>query len=174
MEVAGAPFFYTLATLAVTCAGFAALLLILRQAAGGTLNALDRFLARTVVGHLFVIMGGALLPPMLGLYDLPPAWIWKSSALAFGLPMLALLLTYQRRRIATTGKAAPPLIVAMFLGIGPVSILAMIGYAFAGLAHPEAAYATALDINFLTHAFAFVIALDVILGQSADAPAKPG
>lgn len=168
MEVKGAALLYTLATLAVTLAGLAALLIILRQAAGGALNALDRFIARTVVGHLFMIMGGALLPPTLALYGLSDAWVWKSSALAFGLPMLAVLLTYQRRRIARTGQAAPPVIAIVMMGIGSVSIAAMIGYVFADLAHPEAAYSSALGINFLTHAFSFVVAWDVILRQSAD------
>jgi hypothetical protein len=172
MEVKGAALLYTLATLAVTLAGLAALLIILRQAAGGALNALDRFIARTVVGHLFVIMGGALLPPVLALYGLSDAWVWKSSALAFGLPMLAVLLTYQRRRIARTGQAAPPVIAVVMMGLGSASIAAMIGYVFAGLAHPEAAFISAVGINFLTHAFSFMIGWEVILGQSGDAGPK--
>lgn len=172
MEVKGAALLYTLATLAVTLAGLAALLIILRQAAGGTLNAIDRFIARTVVGHLFLVMGGALLPPALALYGLPEAWVWKTSALIFGLPMLAMLVTYQRRRIARTGKAAPLAIEVVMMGIGSVSIAAMIGYVFANLAHPEAAFISAVGINFLTHAFSFMIGWDVILGQPAQPDAK--
>lgn len=168
MEVKGAALLYTLATLAVTLAGLAALLIILRQAAGGALSAIDRFIARTIVGHLFLIMGGALLPPTLALYGLSGAWVWKSSALGFGLPMLAMLLTYRRRRIARTGKAAPPVITVVMMGIGSAAIAAMIGYVFAGLAHPAAAFISALGISFLTHAFSFVVAWDVILRQSAD------
>ena len=168
MEVKGAALLYTLATLAVTLTGFAAILLVLRQAAGGALNAIDRFLARTVMGHLFLIMGGALVPPMLALYGLPAAWVWKTSALVFGLPMLAVLLTYQRRRIARTGKAAPRVIVVVLMGLGSASIAAMIGYVFAGLAHPEAAYVSAVGINFLTHASSFVVALEVTMSPSED------
>lgn len=169
MEVKGAALLYTLATLAVTLAGLAALLIILRQAAGGALNAIDRFIARTVVGHLFLVTGGALLPPMLALYGLPSAWVWKTSALAFGLPMLAVLLTYQRRRIAKTGQAAPPAISIVMMGIGSTTIAGMIAYVFTGLPHPEAAYGTAVGMSFLTHAFSFVVAWEVILNQSSDA-----
>ena len=172
MEVKGAALLYTLATLAVTLAGLAALLIILRQAAGGVLNAIDRFIARTVVGHLFLVMGGALLPPALALYGLPEAWVWKTSALIFGLPMLAMLVTYQRRRIAKTGRAAPLAIEVVMMGIGSVSIAAMIGYVFANLAHPEAAFISAVGINFLTHAFSFMVGWDVILGQPAETDAK--
>jgi hypothetical protein len=172
MEVEGATLLYTLATLAVTLAGFAAILLVLRQAAGGALNAIDHFIAKTIVGHLFLVMGGALVPPMLARFGLPGAWVWKTSALAYGLPMLAILLSYQRRRIAKTGQAAPRAIVVVMMGIGSASIAAMIGYVFADLAHPEAAYISGVGINFLTHAFSFVVALEVILGHPADGNPK--
>jgi hypothetical protein len=71
MEVKGAGLLYTLATLSVTFAGFAALLLMLRQSAGAGLSALDRFLARTVVGHFFWLAAGGIFPSVLSLYELP-------------------------------------------------------------------------------------------------------
>jgi hypothetical protein len=86
--------------------------------------------------------------------------------------MLAILLTYQRRRIAKTGKAAPLAIVVVMMGIGSTSIAAMIAYVFANVGHPEAAYISAVGINFLTHAFSFVVALEVILGQPLDVKPK--
>jgi hypothetical protein len=165
MEVKGATLLYTLATLMITFAGFAALLLTVRQSAGKSLSLLDRFLARTVVGHFFWMATGALLPPILGLYDFPDPWIWKPSALLFGLPMLALLLTFPCRRIAATGKAAPPIILAVFVGVGSLSIAGMIAYVFCNFEHQAAAYVSALTVNFVTTAFAFVIALEVILSQ---------
>ncbi len=169
MEIRGAALLFTLATLMITFAGFAALLLIVRQSAGKALSALDRFLARTVVGHFFWMAAGSLFPPVLNLYDIPEAWVWKASALMFGIPMLVLLLTYQSRRIAATGKSAPPLIQAVFVGLGSLSVATMIGYVFGDFAHPGAAYVSALTVNFLTHAFAFVVALEVILRQEKKA-----
>jgi hypothetical protein len=166
MELKSAGLLYTLATVMITFAGFSALLLTVRQAAGATLSKLDRFLARTVVGHFFWMAGGALIPPILALYDLSDGVIWKASALLFGLPMLAILLSYPHRRVAATGKTTPPVILAIFVGVGCLSLAAMIAYVFANFAHPAAAYATALTVNFLTHGFAFVTALEVILKQS--------
>ncbi len=167
MEVKGAALLYTVATLAITFAGFAALLLIVRQLAGGSLTALDRFLARTVVGHCVWFAAGALMPSTLALFDLSESLVWKLSALLFGLPMLALLLTFQRRRITATGHSAPPSILIVMIGLGSLSLVAMIasvltGYAYAG------AYAAALLFNFLTLAYAFVVALEVILRERAD------
>jgi len=167
MEVKGAALLYTLATLGITFAGFSALLLIIRQTAGGSLSALDRFLTRTLVGHLTLLAATALLPAILALYDVTEVWIWKVSALAFGLPMLALLLTYQRRRAAITGRRAPPIVAAIFIWVATFSIIAMIGYVFGNFEHPAAAYVSALTVTFVTTAYAFVMALEVILSQQA-------
>ena len=174
MEVKGAALLYTLATLSVTFAGFAALLLMLRQSAGAGLSALDRFLARTVVGHFFWLAAGAIFPSVLSLYELPEQWVWRASALLFGLPMLAILLTHQRRRMSATGKTAPPQIVIVFIGLGSLSLVSMIGYVFGNFAHPAAAYASAITVNFLTHCYAVVTALEVILSQQSDQVRKGG
>jgi hypothetical protein len=167
MEVKGAALLYTFATLAITFAGFAALLLIVRQLAGGSLTALDRFLARTVVAHCVWFAAGALVPSTLALFDLPEPLVWKLSALLFGLPMLALLLTFQRRRIAATGHGAPPIVLVVMVGLGSLSLAAMIASVLAGYAY-AAAYAAALLFNFLALAFAFVVALEVILRERED------
>ena len=168
MELKGASLLYTLATLMVTFAGFSALLLIVRQAAGANLSSLDRFLTRTVVGHLFVLTAGALLPALLGLYELPDAWVWKVSAVIFGLPYLILLLTFPHRRRAATGKPTPQIVLATFVGLGSITLVAMIGYVLGGFTYQAAAYATALNVNFFALAFAFVIALEVILREPKD------
>jgi hypothetical protein len=168
MELPGAAFLYTLATLMVTFAGFSALLLMIRQAAGAQLSPLDRFLTRTVVGNLFVLTAGALLPPLLALYGLADAWIWRASAILFGLPYLAILVTFPHRRRAATGHPTPAFVKATFIGLGAASLLAMIAYVFADLGHSGAVYITALMLNFFTLALAFVIALEVILAQPVD------
>jgi hypothetical protein len=165
MEVKGATLLYTLATLAVTFAGFAALLLIVRQSAGRALSSLDRFLARTVVGHFFWLATGALFPPVFALYDLPGPEIWKVSAALFGLPMLALMVSYPRRRVVATGQPTPSIILLVFVGVSSAALTVMMIAVFWGFAAP-AAYASALLTIFATHAFAFVVALEVILRQA--------
>jgi hypothetical protein len=164
VEIKGAAFLYTLATLAITFAGFAALLLILRQLAGGALNALDRFLARTVISHCVWFAFGALAPPLLALFDFPERVIWKAAALLFGVPMLAFLLTYRHRRIVVTGHAPPKIVTVVMVGFGALSLLAMIVSVWLGIA-PAGAYAAALVFNFGTLALSFIVALDVILRE---------
>src|SRR5579864_539656 len=101
MEVKGATLLYTLAGLMITFAGFSALLLAVRPAAGAKLSLLDRYLAKTVMTYIFVLTAGALLPSLFSLYDIQETWIWRVSGVLFGLPMLSLQVTYPRDRKST-------------------------------------------------------------------------
>jgi len=51
-------FLYTLAGLMITFAGFSTLLLVLGPATGAKLSLLDRYLAKTVMKHIFVLTPG--------------------------------------------------------------------------------------------------------------------
>ena len=171
VEVKGATFLYALAALMVTFAGFSALLLGIRQAAGARLSLLDRFIVKTILVHLFILTGGALLPPLLGLWNVSEACLWRVAALCFAIPMLALLLTYSHRRRKAVGTGPPPVGFAIFVVVGSATIGAMLIYIIGGFKYQPAAYITALTINFFTTAFGFVTALDVIMQQPIDSSA---
>ena len=169
MEIKGATLLYTLAGLMITFAGFSALLLSVRQAAGSKLSLLDRYLAKTVMTYIFVLTAGALLPALFALYDIQEKWIWRGSAVLFGLPMLSLQVTYPLRRRKVAGEGPPPAITAILVVLGAAVTLAMLGYVLAGFPNSAAVYITALTIDFFTVAFAFVIATDVIMRQPMEA-----
>jgi len=173
MEVKGATFLYALAGLMITFAGFSALLLILRPAAGAKLSLLDRYLAKTVMTYIFVLTAGALLPALIALYDIHETLIWRGSALLFALPMLSLQVTYPRRRRKVVGDGPPPAIFAVFVVLGSAVTLAMLGYVLAGLQYSAAAYITALTIDFFTVIFGYLIALDVIMQQPMEVSERP-
>jgi hypothetical protein len=173
MEFKGETFLYTLAGLMITFAGFSALLLTLRPAAGAKLSLLDRFLAKTVMTHIFVLMAGALLPALFSLFDVQEKWIWRGSGLLFALPMLFLQVTYPRRRRKVVGNGPPPSIFAVFVVLGSAVTLAMLGYVFEGLQYSAAVYIAALTIDFFTVVFGFVIALEVILQQATELSDRP-
>ena len=172
MEVKGAALLYTLAGLMNTFAGFSALLLFVRQAAGAKLSLLDRYLAKTVMTYIFVLAAAALLPALFALYGLEEKWIWRSSSLLFAVPMLSLQVTYPRRRRKVVGEGPPPAILAIFVVLGSAVTLAMLGYILAGFQYDAAVYITALTIDFFTVIFGFVTALDVILLQPVAAPER--
>ena len=159
---------YTLAGLMITFAGFSALLLTLRPAAGARLSLLDRYLARTVMTYIFVLTAGALLPALLALYDIQEKWIWRGSGILFALPMLSLQVTYPLRRRMAVGKGPPLAIFAVFVVFGSAVTLAMLVCILAGLQYSAAVYITALTVDFFTVAFAYVVALEVIMQQPTD------
>jgi hypothetical protein len=173
MEVKGATILYTLAGLMVTFAGFSTLLLTLRPAAGARLSLLDRYLAKTVMTHMFVLTAAALLPALVALYGIEERWIWRVSGVLFALPMLFLQVTYPRRRRQVVGEGPPPAIFAVFVVFGSAATPAMLIYIFAGLQYGAAAYITALTIDFFTVVFGYVIALDVIMQQPMEKPERP-
>ena len=173
MQIKGETFLFTLAGLMITFAGFSALLLALRPAAGAKLSMLDRYLAKTVMTNIFVLTAGALLPSLLALFDIQEKWIWRSSAVLFALPMLSLQVSYPYRRRKAVGKAPPPAIFAVLVVLGAAVTLAMVFFVLYGFPFMAAAYITALTIDFFTVIFGFVIALDVIMQQPLDAPDRP-
>jgi hypothetical protein len=173
MEVKGATLLYALAGMMITFAGFSALLLFLRQAAGARVSLLDRYLTRTIMTYVFVLTAGALLPALFALYDIQEMWIWRGSGVLFGLPMLALQVTYPLRRRKLVGDGPPPAIFAVFVVLGSAVTLAMLGYILVGLEYSAAAYITALTIDFFTVVFGFVTALDVIMHQPIEVPERP-
>src|SRR5271170_2754376 len=173
MEFKGVTFLYTLAGLMITFAGFSALLLAVRPAAGATLSLLDRYLAKTVMTYTFVLTAGALLPPLFALYDIQEKWIWRGSGVLFGLPMLSLQVTYPRRRRKVVGKGPPLAVFAVFVIFGSAVTLAMLGYVLVGLQYSAAAYITALTIDFFTVVFGFVVALDVIMHPPIEVSERP-
>lgn len=173
MDFKGSTFLYTLAALMITFAGFSALLLAVRPAAGARLSLLDSYLAKTVMTYVFVLTAATLLPALFSLYGIQEKWIWRVSAVLFALPMLYLQVTYPRRRRKAVGKAPPPAVFAVFVVLGSAVTLAMLGYVLAGLRYSAAAYITALTIDFFTVVFGYVIALDVIMQQPMDASERP-
>jgi hypothetical protein len=172
MEVKGAVLLYTLAGMMITFAGFSAVLLALRPAAGAKLSLLDRYLARTVMTHVFVLAAGALLPAVLALYDIPEKWVWRCAAVLFALPMLALQVTYPHRRRMVAGEGPPFPIFAVFVVLGAAVTLAMLAYVLLGVQHSAAAYISALTIDFFTVTYAFLVAAEVIMQQPLELPER--
>ena len=165
MEIQGTGILFTLAEIMVTFAGFSTLLVSVRQVAGAPLSALDRLLAKMVLVHLMVLTGGALLPSLLGLFDMPESAIWRVAAVIFAVPKLFLLLSYPYRRRKYVGQRPPVVFYVVFVGFGSLVVMAMLVYVLGGFKYAAAAYVTALVLNFFICAFAFAMALDAIMGQ---------
>lgn len=165
MDLEGATYLYTLATLMITFAGFSALLFVIRQAAGAKLSLLDRFIVRNIMTYVFVLTAAALLPVLLALFDMREGSIWRVSAVLFALPMLALQTTYSVRRRRLVGEGAPLPIMAVFVVLGSLVTLAMLICLLLSVQYGPAVYITALSMDFFTVVYGFLNALDIIMQQ---------
>ena len=104
VELAGSGYLYTLAVVATTFAGFAVITMVFRQVYGGQVSKLDSFVARTFVQVGFLATFGSLLPPLLGLFELNPATLWRaaSAGLAALLGLWSFTLPFRRQKASTT------------------------------------------------------------------------
>ncbi|HEY4040049.1 MAG TPA: hypothetical protein VGM15_14600 [Burkholderiaceae bacterium] len=111
-------YLYTLATLAVTFVGFSALVIIMRQTLGGAMSKLDILITRIFIQLGFMVAAGCMLPPMLSLFQISDAQIWRLSSIAMALPSLLFATTYPSRRKAASGVPMP-----VHIGIGVLCLL---------------------------------------------------
>ena len=102
MDLPGSSYLYTIATLSITYAGFAAIIVIFRQIIGGGVSSYDIFVIRSVLMRSFIIAFSAMLPPALALFDLSQSVIWRISSLFAALLLGLFNLTFPARRRAAT------------------------------------------------------------------------
>jgi hypothetical protein len=105
MELPGSSYLYTIATLSITYAGFAALIVIFRQIIGGGVSSYDIFIIRSLLMRSFIIAFSAMLPPALALFDVSQSFIWRASSLFCG---SSAELIYSDISSKTTRRNAPP------------------------------------------------------------------
>jgi hypothetical protein len=85
MELPGTGYLYNLTLISVTFAGFSALITAFRQMVGGRFTKYDAFLIRSALVSSLIVIVCALLPPLLALFELSAAIIWRLSSLSAGI-----------------------------------------------------------------------------------------
>ena len=103
MEIAGAGYLYTLALLAITYGGFAALFMLFRENLGDRMMQYDAFLIRGVIQKGFIVVACSMLPPLLAYSDIPQTVIWRLSSLAAGILQAIWLISWVARRMQVKG-----------------------------------------------------------------------
>jgi len=107
MELPGSGYLFTLAVLAITFVGFTAIVVILRQSAGGKFLPIDAVVARLFMVWGFTVTYAAMLPIVLAAYDLTPAAVWQMSSIVSGAFLLVANASYPFLRRRATGEATP-------------------------------------------------------------------
>ena len=163
MELPGSSYLYTLATLAITYAGFAALIVIFRQIIGGGVSNYDVFIIRTILMRSFIVAFSAMLPPALAFFDLSQAVIWRISSLFAGLLLGLFSVTFRARRRAVTDR---PITKWALITIGGQTLIAifLLMMALGVLVEPAVGpFVISLTATLILSAVAYMGQLDIML-----------
>ena len=93
MAISATTYLFALATISVTFVGFSAFVMILRQTIGGEMSRLDVLVTRIFIQLGFIVAAGAMLPPLLMLFSLPPSLTWLASSIAGTVPSFPFAVT---------------------------------------------------------------------------------
>jgi hypothetical protein len=156
MELPGSGYLFTLAVLAITFVGFTAIVVILRQSAGGKFLPIDAVVARLFMVWGFTVTYAAMLPVVLAAYDLKPALVWQISNVASGAFVLVANASYPLLRRKATGEPTP-LHVQLHVGFALLTGLALVLNALEPFPHrTPAIYLSAVTVYLVHASFAFV------------------
>ena len=107
MEAPGATYLYTLATLAMTFAGFCAIVIVLRQTMGRELSGFHVLLTRLYIEAGLATTAFCMLPPLLAWSGVPLPAVWRASSATIVTAMLLYGWAYPRRRRVKTLDRLP-------------------------------------------------------------------
>jgi len=162
-------YLYAMAAVGMSFAGLSVLTMILGQMLGGQMNKFDGFVARSWVQLGFMITLGSILPPQLGLFEIPSPMVWRISSGLMAIILGCWALTFPRRRHAA--KPTPlPMQVVIFCAAMDIVALALAANAIVvpveRLAGVYAASVTAVLIGAaMLFLFAFVHWYEALLGH---------
>jgi hypothetical protein len=163
MELPGATFLYTLATVSITFVGFSTLFILIRQALGKTMSKFDILLTKNFLQLGFMVTFGSLLAPLLDLLQVGN--VWRIASAISAVPALVFVLTYPRRRAAAIPTTIPKEVwfdVSSVFVAGGMLLANALGWPWApGVGLYAAGLTVILSISFL----AFLHALDFLLEQ---------
>ncbi len=161
MDVQASSYLATLAMVATTFVGFAALLVGLRQARGSQLTSYDAYFTLSYIQLGFVVTVDSLLPPLIALYGWPAGVVWRVSSAISAIPILIFAATLPARRRAATGMSVPRLIKVVLTIQGLAGVVLLVSAAIK-LETVAAVYATAVTVVLVCAGVAYLFALQVI------------
>jgi hypothetical protein len=165
VELPGSIYLYALATVSITFVGFSALLIVFRQSMGGELTRYDTYFTLSFIQAGFIVTAGALVPPLLALFEWSHDVVWRISSTVIAIPILWFVVSVPARRRAATRRPVPAFVWAL-LSVQAAAALALVLRAAGRLDAPAGAvYALAITAMLFASGIAYLLALSVILPE---------
>ncbi|OKO86620.1 hypothetical protein AC629_16235 [Bradyrhizobium sp. NAS80.1] len=169
MELLGSAYLYTLATLAMTFAGFCAIVIVLRQTTGHDISGFHLVLTRLYLESGLFSAAFCMLPPLLALCGLTETAVWRISSAIIATVFLCFGATYPMRRAAIMAGPVP---CARWMPIVSVSMLVVVALVSnaAGFPHRPTIgpIAVAATWTLGCGATVFVLALNAVWTDTAE------
>ena len=168
MELPGSAYLYTLATLAMTFAGFCAIVIVLRQTTGRDISGFHIVLTRLYLESGLFSAAFSMLPPLLAACGLTPTIVWRVSSAIIAVVLLCYGATYPMRRGAVISGPIPR---ARWMPIAAVSVLIIIALVSNAVGFPYrpnvGPVAVAATWSLICGAMVFVLALNALWKDAA-------
>ena len=165
MDLPGSTYLFTLAALSVTFVGFSALVVVLRQTFGGEMSKLDILITRIFIQLGFIVVAGAMLPPLLSLFALPDNLIWRIASIVPAIPTFIFAVTYPSRRQAASGVPTPGIVWLDVLVLVLASLALVCNAVGLGFQTGPGPYAAALTTILFLSGLAYLQALNTLIGH---------
>lgn len=143
MELPGSAYLYTLATLAMTFAGFCAIVIVLRQTIGKDISGFHIVLMRLYLEAGLFSAAFCMLPPLLAVCGLGATTVWRVSSALIAIVLLGYGATYPMRRSAMMQGALPRARWVPIVAASMLVVVALISNAF-GYPYPPTMGAIAI------------------------------
>jgi hypothetical protein len=170
MELVGATYLYTLATISITFVGFSTLFMIIRQTLGGAISKFDILLARNFLQIGFAAVITSLLPPLLILFSLHEHTVWRLASVAGAIFPLLFAATYPARRFAATGTRMPKLVWSVMIALYAAAGVFLLNAIGKPMAPGPGLFALGVTIIVFNSFQAFLNALRFFLSQPSAPP----
>lgn len=163
MELQGSAYLYTLATLAMTFAGFCAIVIVLRQTTGSYISGFHLVLMRLYLEAGLFSAAFCMLPPLLALCGLTEPMVWRVSSAIIATVLLCFHVTYPMRRAVLTAGPVPRARWMPIVAVSTLVVVALVSNAAGFPYHPTIGpIAVAATWTLGCGAMVFVLALNAV------------
>ncbi len=163
MELAGSNYLRALAAISITFVSVSTIAVVFRQVQGAALSRFEFLLMRVFLISGLMATVASLIPPLLGLFGIPPALVWRVSSLALAVAILWREI-YSVRRRAQVRPGAMPKSINLLIAITIVAVLGLLINAIGIPSEPSVGpYALAATWLLVNSVVAFIISLGMFL-----------
>ncbi len=163
MDLPGSAYLLALAAISITFVSVSTIAVVFRQVQGAALSKFELLLMRAFLVSGLMATIASLLPPLLGLFGITPALVWRVSSLALALAILWREIYFIRRR-RQDPPGPQPLSISLLIGITIAAVLGLFANAIGILFEPGVGlYALAATWLLVNSVVAFIISLGMFL-----------